>query len=457
MNENAQVEEQSRPAWQGMGAALLVGAVAGVVWFAVHTPVESPPVAANAPIAVKPVAVTSAAQSGADFEKILHVEPAADAAPAPVPEGHVRVCGQDIAQEAIADDQLEQTLHAAGAAAALEAFAREHLGDSDHARAVGLVLRMQADADYRDAPDRLSACKSDDCWKRESRAHAERVAPLLTALAELADVSADPRVMMLAREQCHILSAGATALPHCQQLSARRLVALDRDNAAAWLALAAEEPAAIDEAMYQAALARRWDDYATSARRFIERVDAKGGLRSIVIVQALMAVPALRSIEGQQLMTQRCGARRVAADANQHQLCEQLAVGLHERSHSVLGRVTAAIVAQALGHPRAQAWQDESRLLSHVLLVQGSDIEAQARDAQGCAVGMPRELLLRSAREGEVPALRALMQASGKSETQWRDQMLASEAAQKAAQEAATRQAQAQMTETTAATVSALR
>ena len=61
-------------------------------------------------------------------------------------------------------------------------------------------------------------------------------------------------------------------------------------------------------------------------------------------------------------------------------------------------------------------------------------MQRKTRDAQDCAVGMPRELLLRSAREGEVPALRALMQASGQSEAQWREHMLAFEQAQAAGQ-----------------------
>jgi hypothetical protein len=240
--------------------------------------------------------------------------------------------------------------------------------------------------------------------------------------------------MMLARDECFVLTADAPASPHCQALTARRLVTLDRDNAVAWLALAAEEPAATDEALHQASLAQRWDDYATASRAFIERVDAKGGLRSMVVVQALLSVPAIRPIEGQQLVMKHCGARPVAEDANRHQLCDKVARTLHERGRSVTTLVTAGTLAKALGSADATAWGEQGRLLSHVLTTQSLDEDAQARAAQDCAVGMPRELLLRSAREGEVPALRALMQASGQSDAQWREHMLAFEQAQAAGQ-----------------------
>jgi hypothetical protein len=424
-------ETRSANTWQTVGAALIVGAIAGAVWFAVHTPSEPRSVAAAGTV-VEP-APASAARSG-DIAALLEVKPAPVESPPPLSADEVRVCGQTMPRAALAEDQIDKTLQDVGAGAALQAFAQQHLTDSDHARAVGLVLRMQADANYRDAQSSYATCKTDECLKQVTRAHAERVKPLITELATLAAGSTDPRVMMLARDECHVLTADAPPAPHCQTLTARRLVALDRDNAVAWLALAAEEPVAIDEAMHQASIAPRWDDYAMSARRFIERVDAKGGLRSMVITQALLSVPAIRSIEARQLVVQHCSAKPVAADANRHQLCAKIAEGLHQRSTSVSSRVTAGVVAKALSGPQADAWREQGKLLDHVLLTQSLDEEAQTRDAGDCAVGMPRELLLRSAREGEVAALQALMQASGQSEAQWREQMLAFEQAQAAGQ-----------------------
>jgi hypothetical protein len=422
------MNETSGSAWQTVGAALIVGAIAGAGWFAINTPTQQPAVSA----ASTPEPVGEPAARNGDIAALMAVKPAPVEGLPSLPADQVRVCGQVMPRAALAEDQIEKTLKETGAAEALNTFAQQHLTDSDHARAVGLVLRMQADANYREGA--YANCKSDDCWKQQTKAHAERAAPLLTELAQLAATSTDPRVMTLARGECAVLTADAAAAPHCQALTARRLVALDRDNAAAWIALAEEEPAAIDEAMYQASMAPRWDDYAMASRRFVERVDAKGGLRSMVVVQSLMSVPAIRSIEGQQLVMQHCSAKPVAGDANRHQLCEKVAETLHARSTSVTGLVTAGVVAKALGNPNAEAWREQSQLLNHVLLTQSLDEDAQTRDAQDCTVGMPRELLVRSARDGEVPALRTLMQASGQSEAQWREHMLAFEAAQAAGQ-----------------------
>jgi hypothetical protein len=423
------MNETSSNTWQTVGAALIVGAIAGAVWFAVNTPTEQPAVSA-ASTPAEP-ANEPAARNG-DIAALMDVKRAPVEGLPPLPADQVRVCGQVMPRTALAEDQIEKTLQEAGAAEALNAFAQQHLTDSDHARAVGLVLRMQADANYSEGG--YAGCKSDDCWKQATRAHAERITPLLTELATLAATSSDPRVMMLARDECAVLTADAAPSPHCQALTARRLVAIDRGNAVAWLAVAAEEPASIDEAMHQASLAPRWDDYAMASRRFIERVDAKGGLRSMVVVQSLMSVPAVRSIEGQQLVSQHCGAKQVGADANRHQLCDKLAEGLHTRSTNVLGRVVAGALAKNVGRTDADAWRDEAKVLMHVQVAQGLDEAAQTRDAQDCTLGMPRELLLRSAREGEVPALRALMQASGQSDARWRERMLAFEQAQAAGQ-----------------------
>jgi hypothetical protein len=425
----AQDQKQRSGGWQVAGAALLVGAVLGAVWFAVNTPPLQRTVVEAAP----PEAVAAAPREG-DIAKLLRVEPPAEPAPVALAEDEALVCGQVLPRAALAEDRVAQTLQAAGAAHAITQFAQQ-LTEDDHARAVGLVLRLQADAHYGEPG--YAACTDDACWKRAAQAHGLRAQPLLTELATLAASSTDPRVMMLARDQCFALSNDAAPSPHCQALSARRLVALDRDNAAAWLALAVEEPAALDEAMHQATIARRWDDQATGARRFIERIDVRGGLRSLALVQALLAAPATQSITAPQSLLQHCSAPAVASNANRHQQCEQLALGLRTRANSLMAMSTAALIAKALGRGDADAWREDARLLAHVSQARGSDEQAQASDASECSVGLPRALLLRSAREGEVPVLRALMLASGLSQTQWRERLAAADAAEAAARKLA--------------------
>jgi hypothetical protein len=417
--------------WPAAGAALLVGAIAGAVWFALHKPPQERTVAAAA--ALEPTAVAAPA-SDADIARLLRTEPPA-AAPIELAEDQTLVCGQVLPRAALADERIAQTLQDAGAGEAIERFARTQLADDDHARAVALALRLHALANY--GPALSTPCEDEACQAREAQALAERAAPLLTELATLAANSSDARAVMLAREQCLVLTSDERPHAHCQALTARRLVALDPDNAAAWLELATEEPAAAAEALHRATLAPRWQSYATAARRFIERVDPKGGTASWAVLQALTALPQTASASVSQRLLSHCTAAVVAVDANRRQQCEQLALALRERSTDLMGLFVASAVGRAIEHPQAAAWRDEARLLAHVEQVQASDPAAQDALARECAVGLPRAQMQRAAREGEVPALRALMQASGLSKAQWRKALAAADEAAAASQKLA--------------------
>jgi hypothetical protein len=417
--------------WPTFGAALLVGAVVGVVWFALNTPRERPTAA------IEPVAeAASAPARDADIARLLQTEPPA-AAPLELAADETLVCGQVLPRAALTDERIAQTLQDAGAGEAIERFARTQLADDDHARAVALALRLHALANHGQPLSGATPCEGEACQQREAQALAERSAPLLTELAALAASSSDARAVMLAREQCFALTQPERPIAHCQALTARRLVALDPGNAAAWLELATEEPAAAAEALHQATLAPRWQTHAMASRRFVERVDAKGGVASWTVVQALMAMPQSVSASVSQRLMPHCAAAAVAADANRRQQCEQLARALHERSTDLMGLFVASAIGRAIDHPQAAAWRDEARVLAHVEQVQATDPTAQERLASECTAALPRALLQRSAREGEVPALRALMQASGLSEAQWREALAAADAAAAASQKLA--------------------
>jgi hypothetical protein len=420
----------ARARWPAIVAALVIGALIGAIGFALQQNLERArraDVAARAPAAAGSVP----APRQADIARLLHVEPPPDPASAPLSADEMRVCGQVVLRRSLADDQIDATLASAGAGAAIERFARERLNDDEHARAVGLVLRMQVDTDHGEGADAARDCRTDECWKRANRAHVERVAPLRDSLATLAAASSDARVVYLAREQCQALTVDTPASPHCQALTARRLVALDRDNAAAWIALAVEEPAAVDEALYQASIAARWDDYALAARRFVERVDAKGGLRSLAVTQALLAVPGSRAVDSLQLVLDRCSARRLA-DANLRQQCEQLATTLLERSRNLMLHGTGIALATTLGRDDAAPRSELAQLLSFVLDESGRDDEQREALDASCGLGLPRDLLVRSARDGELPAAREMLQRSPTPESLWRERMLAARQAQEA-------------------------
>lgn len=437
-------------AWQVIGAALLVGVIAGAAWFAAQTPKAASTPAA---VAMSQDSEAPAPPPAADIAELMRVAPSTPDKPPPVAAGHTRICGQEVELDALSDERAQATLMQAGAAEALQAFARQQLTDSDHARAVGLVLQMHADANYREDGGGYQRCiddaKDKDCFARETRAHAERVAGVLDALATLADRSSDPRVMLLAREQCEVLVQGSAQTPRCQMLTARRLVALDRDNAVAWLTLAGEEPGALAEAMYQAAHAPRWDDYSNSARRYVDRVDAKGGLHSLVVLEALMSTSPFIALLPHQLLHDHCSAKRVA-DANRREECELITNGLLDRSGSLIANAVGVRLATTLGRPDADVRRDEFTLAQFVLQQASEDEDMQAQWAKTCSLGMPRELLLQSATEGDMAAARGLIKASGKSTAQWREWMNESDRANReaalAAQAAASAASSASLT-----------
>jgi hypothetical protein len=218
--------------WPVLGAALLVGAIVGVVGFALNTPRE------QSTSAVEPAAeAPSAPVRDADIARLLQTEPPA-AAPRELAADQTLVCGQVLPRAALTDERIAQTLQDAGAGEAIERFARSQLADDDHARAVALALRLHALANHGPPLSGTTPCQGDECQQREAQALAERAAPLLTELATLAASSSDARAVMLAREQCFVLSSNERPIAHCQALTARRLVALDPGNAAAWLELA---------------------------------------------------------------------------------------------------------------------------------------------------------------------------------------------------------------------------
>jgi len=145
-------------------------------------------------------------------------------------------------------------------------------------------------------------------------------APAVDALAQLAQSSADAWVQQIAQRACD----GATPMPAlCASLGARRWSTHEPDNAAAWLELAARDAQAIDEALFRAGKASRFD-----ARR--------GRLTAWVLQATPEQLPALQRYAAWQRsdeLERAADARALAAaarpcsesarrDSNRDQLCD---------------------------------------------------------------------------------------------------------------------------------------
>ena len=342
---------------------------------------------------------------------------AAAKAVAPLPPGHLRVCGDHVLRSAdFEEDRAVDTLRRAGGAQALQRFA-DGLDDSDFARAVALVLRMEAKRLDSGAAASAASCRTGECFD----AHAKQEVPLLQTeldrLAALALQSRDARVLTLARsERARRIGRGAGAAS-CERLTVRAWIERDRDNAAPWLALAAEEPTAREEALFQVARAKTIDTHHGAAWTFLGRVDRKSGPSALAVVGTIEHLGGLASTLSYATILEECKDRGLQ-DANRRQRCEALARLFTERGRTLMDLAIGARLAERLDWPEVAAIRGEQRALQQVAIEMTAATDAQAAMAN-CQIGLEPKLAADFARDGELQVLRDRLRASGRDVTQW--------------------------------------
>lgn len=320
-----------RSSWVIAGA---LWAVSLWMWFDIRD-AAAPPAATSPPQAAARVALPNEAADDKS-EEVLAAERPRPAARAdtPAPLRSRAVCG------------LEPVAGRASTEAEIQAFIDEQrrLG---HAR-VASALEQRGDAasqSLRALLDVLRGLQAEplDC---EPGAHCsarlqaavlasyQRAPQPVDALLQLAQGSTEPLIMQTALLVCD----AQRAVPKgCAGLSPRRLTQLDPDNAAAWLELAAREPAAADEALYRASLATRWDNYA--GRVIVQADEAMPGdltpLQRYLVVSEAMSTLHAFGYSGAFVASRLCGEAPVR-DANRAQVCERLARTLVERGRDMI-------------------------------------------------------------------------------------------------------------------------
>ena len=118
-------------------------------------------------------------------------------------------------------------------------------------------------------------------------------AAAVDALAQLAQSSNDAWVQQVAQRACDGVTSAA-----CSSLGPRRWTTLQPDNAAAWLELAARDPQSVDEALFRAARATRFD-----------------AQRGALAAQVLQAAPEQAPVMQRHAAWQRADELERAADA----------------------------------------------------------------------------------------------------------------------------------------------
>jgi hypothetical protein len=178
-----------------------------------------------------------------------------------------------------------------------------------------------------------------------------------------------------------------------------------------WLELAAHDPGAVDEAVYQASRARRFDSYSGRLAATVESVlpsDLPPLQRTaawLVIAQEELLGP----ISGLQIASRHCSEANLR-DANRAQLCEGLARRMVEqwRDYQVAG-IGYGIGAK-LGWPAGprQAMRDE-----HTALAEAMRADFEHGDMSCRAVMASTRWAREMALDGERLAAKRLIERSG--------------------------------------------
>ena len=252
-------------------------------------------------------------------------------------------------------------------------------------------------------------------------AQAKHELPLLQSeldrLAALALQSRDARVFALARGECARRLGDWGQAASCERLSIRSWIERDRDNAAPWLALAKEEPAAREEALFQAARAKTLDTYHGAAWIFLDRVDRNAGPSALAVVGMIEHLGASVSMPSYWTITGECTDPGLQ-DANRRQRCEALARLLTGRGRTMMDLSFGARLAERLGWPEAAEIRGERRALQQIAIESVTATDVQAAMAK-CQVGLEPKAAADIARDGELSMLRDRLRASGRDAAQW--------------------------------------
>ena len=256
------------------------------------------------------------------------------------------------------------------------------------------------------------AAQDVDCRERTDAAraalsrHAER-------LVGHALATADATAYGWAHRVC--AAPAAADVPACQLVSAGQWVRLAPGNAAPWLAVAREarrgnDPARLDEAMFQVASATRHDGATfTLAALLAAHASPDDGnpFGALLLAAKGNAFGSMADVEDMQAASAYCAGPDLA-DSNRREVCQRVATLLAERSSTLQARTMARGLGKRLGWPaeRLLALQQQGDALMAALTEPPASSPSPS-PSPACTAAL-RDLghLRVAARWGEVEALR---------------------------------------------------
>jgi hypothetical protein len=236
---------------------------------------------------------------------------------------------------------------------------------------------------------------------------AETRATLRDRLATLAATSRDPLVQAFALRACRTDAASSSA---CQALSPETWARLEVDNAAAWLAVAADPrvdlPAQL-EALQQAGRAGQFDTHASTLHALVQAAQPVGVSDYDRVTMAREVVNARADWLGTEALRLHCGAV-ILTDSDRRSLCEHLADMLATRAQTVPDLLQAREIGQRVGwkEERLDALRDEADALTAL-----ERRSFESADTSSCtALARQSSFFADVGRLGEVGALRQALQ-----------------------------------------------
>lgn len=398
---------------------LMLGAV--MLWLSPRDTAEPAPPRANGESMLAAVAKASAMEEAPSSPAPPSSQ--ADASPAREAE-KVEVCGTGwIDADADGSVALQPIL-----ASAAISKARTHLLSalSSSGDAFGEVARLAVELGSRgegNVPLRSveSVCKAAPCEATEKdRQNADA---LYDQLARLAAASSDPRVYGLAFEMCRSRQAAGP----CSVLNAAQWARLDGDNGYPWTyllaeAIAANEPAAIDAALFHIGTASRFDDRRMAVAAMVMRQAGDSEEERFAAEKLGESALNLGPLQSPVSSISQSCSKDALVEPNRRGLCESAASTLAERADSLLAMQIGSKIGRRL------EWPPERFEASDALLVAVGEAQPGSRELTDASRPLPpmrRSLdcaaideMLRSVQEvaslGEVGYARQWLERSGK-------------------------------------------
>lgn len=225
-------------------------------------------------------------------------------------------------------------------------------------------------------------------------------------LATLAATSRDPLVQAYALRACRSDAAASSA---CQALSPQNWARLDRDNAAAWLAVAADPRVETEEqldALQQAARGGRVDNHAATLHALVQAAQPPGIDDLDRLTMARELAGARGDWLGTEALRRHCSSAALR-DAARVPACEAIAELMVTRAQSLPDLLMAREVGQRLGWTaeRLDGLRDETDALTAL------ERQFDGQESTTCPA-LARQVAFYAdvGRLGEVGALRQALQ-----------------------------------------------